>query len=60
MLTHDSGACLIHNGGPDNLLDNDDDNDEDEIEMNQFQLVRRQRDVVEDLPADADNMFQER
>lgn len=30
MLTHDSGACLIQNGGPANDDDDDDDSGNDE------------------------------
>lgn len=33
MMTHDSGRCLIQNGGPENLDDDEDDNDDDEPQV---------------------------
>ncbi|KFK22361.1 hypothetical protein AALP_AAs46456U000100 [Arabis alpina] len=46
MLTHDSGNCLIQNGGPDHPSDGDDDDDEGNI---QPEIVPNQGLIIEEI-----------
>lgn len=46
MLTYDIGACIIQNGGPSDNPDYGNDDDED---YNQFQVVRNQHDVLQEI-----------
>ncbi|XP_013617766.1 PREDICTED: uncharacterized protein LOC106324324 [Brassica oleracea var. oleracea] len=49
MLTHNSGACVINNGGPDQV-DEDDDDDDDSGEENEApELVPNQGVIIEEV-----------
>lgn len=54
MLTHDSGRCLLQNGGPDNS--DDDDNEEDQDEYHGNPGVHIQEIEEDDHPAEAIDM----
>ncbi|KFK35638.1 hypothetical protein AALP_AA4G017000 [Arabis alpina] len=54
LLTHDSGNCLIQNGGEEQHPDDDDDDDDDDVAAN-VQLVPNQGLQIREINDDEDN-----
>ncbi|XP_024016537.1 uncharacterized protein LOC112089906 [Eutrema salsugineum] len=60
MITHDTGACLIQNGGPDNLSDDEDKDDNDQDYQPQAEHHRNNGVEIHEMMEDEQYVEEER